>query len=230
MIKEIVKKFLRTRNSPIGIILASNLLYRKSPFVNIIFSLRITLPLIRFIRKKYGHLPFKFTNTGKIIFFPKNIVIKIPISKFGLIDLENELNNHSKLKKFPLFSYSLKRRGLLFIMSKLDKPNKKIKEKEIYNFLKSIIIQDENTLDYNTVIRHLINKVSKRFSDLKMMINTDKIKYSPNHNDSTCNNIMEFKNKIVLIDISKFEFNSYSEFDQIHFKVQNTCNEDRIWK
>jgi len=221
--KETIKKYLKTRTSPIGIILSCNLLYRKSPFVNVFYTLKTTLQLIKCIKEKYGDIQYIFTHTGKIIFFYKDIVIKIPLSKYGLTDLENELENHTQLKKFPLFSYSLKRKGLFFLMSRLNKPNKKIQEKKVFDFLKSIVPTQENILDFDNVLKHLTSNISSKFSDLKSKIKTTEIKYSPNHNDFTIDNIMEFKNRLVLIDISKFEFSSFSEFDKIHYNVNNSC-------
>lgn len=223
MKKEIIKKYLKTRTSPLGIILSYNLLYRKSPFVNVLYSLKTSLKLVICIKVKYGNIPYLFTHTGKIIFFSKDLVIKIPLSKYGLIDLENELENHTKLKSFSFFSYSLKRKGLFFLMSRLNKPNKKIQEKKVFDFLKSIVPPQDNILDIDDVLKHLTYYISLKFSDLKSKINTTEIKYSPNHNDFTIDNIMEFKNRVVLIDISKFEFSSFSEFDKIHYYVNNSC-------
>lgn len=223
MKKETIKKYLKTRTSPIGIILSCNLLYRKSPSVSVFYTLKTTLQLVRCVKAKYGNIPYLFTYTGKIIFFSKDIVIKIPLSKYGLIDLENELENHTKLKFSPFFSYSLKRKGLFFLMSRLNKPNKEIQEKKVFDFLKSIVPPQENILDFDYVLKHLTSNISSKFSDLKSKIKTTEIKYSPNHNDFTIGNIMEFKNRLVLIDISKFEFSSFSEFDKIHYNVNNSC-------
>lgn len=223
MIKSIIKNFLKNRTSSLGIILSCNLIYIKSPFVSFLYSLRVAFPILFFLKIKYGIKKYIYTNTGKIILFKDDIVIKIPLSKFGLNDLENEIYNHQRLKTNSLFSYSLKRRGVLFMMSKLSIPTNEVQKKEILKRIRAISKTENEFLKYDYVINHLIHNVSRRFADLKLNMDISHIKYSPNHNDFTPGNVMEYKKRIVLIDVSKFEFNSYSEFDDFHYDIQKDC-------
>jgi hypothetical protein len=228
--KSKILSFLLRQKNIIIIFLSALIINRNSPFFNLRYSLLITLPLLRFLKRKYKKINISITHTGKLLIFNETVVLKLPFSKLAEKDLELEFNNYQKLKGFKYFNYSLKSFKGIYLMSKMQtmEVNPNFSFENIIQYLKKLPPKKSKPLSIEFILCFLEKNITEEFSKLRSQLVSKRIIYGPSHNDLTFKNIMLYKSNLAIIDLSKFEFRSFSNFDLLHNEIRSECFSKKI--
>lgn len=218
--KKTIKSFLLSFKNPIFILgyiflYAKNNIYVDKKYLN--------KDLLHFLRKMKGFDDYFISSTGSLILNYKDKVVKIPLGCVSKKSLENNYKNYLILKSSSIKSvvdYQLHKIKNFYCMDKLKE--EKISEKELAEIIYTISLCKKN---YG-----LINFKYFQFENLGKIKNLCNIDFElkedfycitgPMHGDLTAGNIMKNKrNKNVLIDLDRFDFNGFPFVDEIHYFI-----------
>ena len=196
-----------------------------SPYVSFVY-----IPYRSIIRnlnsEQEGFRYLKFTDTGILILFYSNHIVKIPLGPVPLLDLRRSFQKYKKLKatrQSEYVNYWLEDGDVLFKMELLEEGE--CKQKLVEKYFSSRITNRLSTIkSEDAVFKKVLIGRQKFISTTKIYLPFDESKnYSVGlmHGDLTPGNIMTNSGgESLLIDLNRFEFEGFPFIDEIHFDVE----------
>ena len=170
------------------------------------------------------------TGTGVLIVFYENFIAKYPLGSHSQNALRNEFANYKKLKDSNLSNlvdYSLVEKENYYVMDKLNRCDYPINacmsictlfKKKAQCTLQLIKLLEQKI--FKDALSYIKNK-DELNRVVKILQSMNDIKSSTMHGDLTQYNIMlTSSNKVVLIDLDRFNFNGIEKIDRIHFIIE----------
>ena len=219
-LKKIIRKLLFQIKNPFIVYKLIPILSKKNLYVD---EQYVNNEFLKLLKKLNRFNKFSISSTGSLILFYSDKVIKIPLGDVSKESLEKNYENYLLLKnsEFKNFvDYKLHKVDKYYEMDNLKTAN--ISNHEVEKILdyfntksKKIRLSSiKDKLFYN------LYEVNKICGIKNVSLEDIEVESCPMHGDLTENNIMQNKNKqIVLIDLDRFVMEGICGFDLLHFKV-----------
>ncbi len=182
-------------------------------------------------------LKIVITNTGSMILFHHDCVLKIPLCTYSKQTLHQDCINFSKLQSTQcrrLFDYRFEEvldgDYALYSMNILNPSDnigaEKVKDlivffqeghKEGFNFLMSL---EEQVKGFQLLKEHMKAEEKILAEDVVLRLSKVKCRSARMHGDLTPSNIMQGAHGLILIDLDRYNENGMSFIDIIHYRVE----------
>lgn len=219
-LKKITRKLLFQIKNPFIVYKLIPILSKKNLYVD---EQYVNNDFLKLLKKLNRFNKFSISSTGSLILFYSDKVIKIPLGDVSKESLEKNYENYLLLKnsEFKNFvDYKLHKVDKYYEMDILETANiSNYEVKKILDYFntksKKIRLSSiKDKLFYN------LDEVNKICGIKNVSLEDIEVESCPMHGDLTENNIMQNKNKqIVLIDLDRFVMEGICGFDLLHFKV-----------
>jgi len=229
IIKNIIRKLLYQIRNPFVVYKLISILSKKNLYID---KKYINNDFLKLLKKLNGFNKFSISSTGSLILFYSDKVIKIPLGDVSKESLEKNYKNYLLLKNSEfkeLVDYKLRRIDKYYEMDKLKTvsvTNYELEKLLERFYAKSKKIQLSSIRDKLFYNLYNVNKIcgikNDSFEDIE-------IESCPIHGDLTENNIMQTKNKqIVLIDLDRFTMEGILGLDLLHFEVDKKSRKLKV--